>query len=178
MPITRNRPLIESYSRTSFINTLVVKHLRARLSKAYEPVRTKTFNEPCVIGLEFSVKTGTPGIQIMLTPRRPLHNKSLCINNPTRINLPSPLPSGAYFPFLLFIFSPLGARWGQLYSIGTDYSNWILNIERCQQYRCQQHVSPREYTVIVLFIKLRRYVFGWTEQKVIVMKLQKCHGFL
>ena len=71
MPITRNRPLIESYSRTSFINTLVVKHLRARLSKAHEPVRTKTFNEPSAIGFEFSEQTGTPGTQIMLTSLTP-----------------------------------------------------------------------------------------------------------
>ena len=54
MPITRNRPLIESYSRTSFINTLVVKHLlRARVTKVHEQVRTSIFNESSVISLEF-----------------------------------------------------------------------------------------------------------------------------
>jgi hypothetical protein len=32
------------------------------------------------------------------------------VNKTNRINLPSLRPSGAYFPFLSFIFSPLGAR--------------------------------------------------------------------
>ena len=47
------------------------------------------------------------------------HSIVMGINNPNRIKLPSPLSATFLFPF--FIFLPLGARWGQLYSIGTDY---------------------------------------------------------
>ena len=48
----------------------------------------------------------------------PLLNKSA---------LTTPLVTLIFLPFLLFIFSPLGARWGQNYSIGTDYFHlgWI-----------------------------------------------------
>ena len=34
---------------------------------------------------------------------------------------PNRTPSGVYFPFLSLIFSPLGARWGHMYSMRTDY---------------------------------------------------------
>ena len=43
------------------------------------------------------------------------------INNPNRINLPSPHPQWRLFSFFSFNFLPLGVRWGQIYSIGTDY---------------------------------------------------------
>ena len=46
----------------------------------------------------------------------------LKMNNPHIIDLPSLRPQWRLFPLLLFIFSPLGARWGQLYSIGADYN--------------------------------------------------------
>ena len=45
-------------------------------------------------------------------PARPYYFN---ITNPNRINLPSPRPQWSSF-----IFSPLGARWEQSYSIGTD----------------------------------------------------------
>ena len=44
------------------------------------------------------------------------------INHPNRINKPSQRPQWSLlFPLLSFIFSPLGARRGQIYSIRTDY---------------------------------------------------------
>ena len=46
------------------------------------------------------------------------------INSPHRINMPSPRIKWRLFPFS-FIFSPLGARWGHISSLDTDYL-WLF----------------------------------------------------
>ena len=62
------------------------------------------------------------------------------------LNYPHPnrTPSGAYFSFLLLIFLPLGARWGQNYYIGTDYTTWINTSECLQKIEAIKDISSSQ----------------------------------
>ena len=65
------------------------------------------------------------------------------------------------FSLLLFIFSPLGARWGQLYSIGTDYTEVLSELRHRYVSFFKNHVKKwRQYCNDVMLL-LKRWINKW-----------------